>query len=95
MSAQHAAEMIVAHTQAACFHQGKEAAYAQAMRLVRNVKQAAANLPMAEVLAMLERTENTLYDFANEEGRHKDRRNKAVREADEALTAADNAITGR
>jgi len=95
MSASHAAEMLVHHTQAACFHQGKEAAYAQAMHLVRNVKHAAANLPMAEVLAMLERTETTIYDLAQRESALKDQHNKVVREVDETLTAASNAIASR
>jgi hypothetical protein len=89
MSASKAAEMIVHHTQAASYHQGREAAYAEAMRLVRTAKHAAASLPMAEVLAMLERTETTLYDFAQQESTLKDRRNAVLREAAALLTDAD------
>jgi len=95
MSASHAAEMIVHHTQAASYHQGKATAYAAAMRLVRNAKQQASHLPMVEVLAMLERTETTLYDLAQEEDARKDAHNRATREADELLTAASNTISAR
>lgn len=95
MSASKAAEMIVHHTQAASYHQGREMAYAEAMLLLRSAHQRARNLPMAEVIAMLERTEMALYDLSKEECARKDKRNAITREVSELLVAADNNIRTR
>lgn len=99
MSAQHAAEMLVAHAQAAAYHQGKEAGRQEAMRLVRSLNQRiqAAAIPFdtSDTIAALSHLEDILADLTGESSREKDRRNKATREADELLTAADNTITGR
>lgn len=92
MSAQHAAELLTAHTQAASYHQGKEEAYGMAMRLVRNMKQTAYTRPMAEVIAMLDRTETVLYDAAQEAQTKKDARNRVVNEADALLSDLSNRL---
>lgn len=95
MSASHAAEMIVHHTQSASYMQGRAGAYAEAMRLVRTAKQQASNLPMAEVLAMLERTETTLYDLARESEARMDKHNRVLREVDATLSEASRTIPTR
>ena len=90
MSASKAAELTVHHAQAAAYHQGLEKAYGEAMRLVRQVKQRAPSLPMADVIAILERTELALYDLAQEDQRRKDRHNRVLREVAETFGAASN-----
>ena len=99
MSASKAAEMIVHHTQAASYHQGRESARQEAMRLVRSLNQRiqSASIPFdtSDTIAALSHLEEVLADLTRESSREKDRRNKATREACELLVAADNAITGR
>jgi hypothetical protein len=91
MSASKAAELIVHHTQAASYHQGREAAYAEAMRLIRSERQrletetaSGVSLPARNALYNLE---ETLYHLAQEEGKKKDIRNRITREASEMLSA--------
>jgi hypothetical protein len=99
MSAQHGAEMIVHHTQAASYHQGKEAGRQEAMRLVRQLNQRiqSAGIPFdtSDTIAALSHLEDILADLTRESERAKEQHNKVLREVDATLTAASNAISGR
>jgi hypothetical protein len=88
MSAQHAAEMIVHHTQAAAYHQGKAAGRQEAMRLVRQVKQRLDEQGAISAAAYeeLARMEEILYDLTKESEGDASRHNAILRDADATLS---------
>ena len=87
MSAQHAVGLVVHLTQRASYHQGQAHTYAEVMRLVRQTKQAASNLPMAEVIASLDRLATALYDEARSAEHKMAVDNRTLREIDATLSA--------